>query len=273
MFARNGRAPAKRYRSPTGAARLLGLLTVLMFGLVGSAAAADGLRFSLIKTAQSDTRSEYSWRRGGWQQSPPVNHLAILIEHGRTRLLFGTGLGRQIDAQVDAEVPWRSKHYGEVHAVRDQLERDGLTVDRILLGCVRWEHASGLADYPEVPVAASADSLRYLRAATPPAVLPSQFRHAVRWQTLQFESGPYLGYARSLDLFGDGALVLVAAGRARRARGVPDVGRRSPVLRSGATVNPRSDLRRQRPLQRWRTVLRRPRWASIHAGSSEGGAP
>ncbi|WP_391639050.1 MBL fold metallo-hydrolase [Stutzerimonas degradans] len=209
MFARNGRAPAERYRSPTGATRLLGLLVVLMFGLVGSAAAADGLRFSLVKTAQSDTRSEYSWRRGGWQQPPPVNHLAILIEHGQTRLLFGTGLGRQIDAQVDAEVPWRSKHYGEVHAVRDQLERDGLTVDRILLGCVRWEHASGLADYPEVPVAASADSLRYLRAATPPAVLPSQFRHAVRWQTLQFESGPYLGYAQSLDLFGDGALVLV----------------------------------------------------------------
>ncbi|CAM5306563.1 Zn-dependent hydrolase OS=Stutzerimonas stutzeri OX=316 GN=CXK95_18655 PE=3 SV=1 [Stutzerimonas stutzeri] len=55
MFARNGRAPAKRFRSPTGAARLLGLLAVLMFGLVGSAAAADGLRFSLIKTAQSDT--------------------------------------------------------------------------------------------------------------------------------------------------------------------------------------------------------------------------
>jgi hypothetical protein len=84
-----------------------------------------------------------------------------------------------------------------------------VTIDRIVLGCVRWEHASGLADYPEVPVLASADSLSYLKAATPPAVLPSQFRHPVRWQSLQFQAGPYREHRRSLDLFGDGQVVLV----------------------------------------------------------------
>ncbi|MCW3149174.1 Zn-dependent hydrolase [Stutzerimonas stutzeri] len=206
MFAYNERSPVGR---ATVRRRLLRLVALAMVGFVGSVAAADGLRFSLVKTAQSDTRGEFAWRRGGWEQPPPINHLAILIEHRGSRLLFGTGLGRQIDAQLDAEMPWRIKRYGTVQAVRDQLERDGLGIDRILLGCVRWEHASGLVDYPEVPVLASAQSLRYLRAATPPAVLPSQFRHAIRWQTLRFSPKPYLGYAQSLDLFGDGQLVLV----------------------------------------------------------------
>ena len=111
--------------------------------------------------------------------------------------------------QLDAELPWRIKRYGEVQPARDQLERDGLYIDRIVLGCVRWEHASGLADFPGVPVLASPDSLDYLQTATPPAVLPSQFRHPIDWQPLQFEPRPYLGHGQSLDVFGDGQLVLV----------------------------------------------------------------
>ncbi|WP_313025241.1 Zn-dependent hydrolase [Pseudomonas lopnurensis] len=189
--------------------KLLGIFIWLLLGFAGSAVAADEPRFSLVRTAQTLTQGDFAWRNGGWQQPPPIDHIAVLVEYRGSRLLFGTGLGRQIDAQLDAEVPWRIKRYGPVHAVRDQLQRDGLHIDRILLGCARWEHASGLADFPDVPVFASAESRRYIRGATPPAVLPSQFQHAVNWQPLQFMAKPYQGYAESLDLFGDGRLVLV----------------------------------------------------------------
>src|SRR5690606_37937867 len=129
--------------------------------------------------------------------------VALLIEHQGSRLLFGTGLGRHIDAQVDAEVPWRIKRYGPVAAVRDQLERDGLKIDRILLGSARWDHASGLEDFPDVPVLASAEGIRYSQVATPPAVLPSQFAHPVRWQPLRFEANPIGVFALCLDIFDD----------------------------------------------------------------------
>lgn len=212
MVAKMGSILAGDVRFPNkriGAWLLLAVALVLpLSGSADEAQAADGLRFSLVKTAQSES-SDFLLRRGGWQQPQPVQHVAVLIEHRGSRLLFGTGLGRQIDAQLDAELPWRIKRYGPVRPVRDQLDGDGLKVDRIVLGCVRWEHASGLADFPEVPVLASAQSLSYLKAATPPAVLPSQFRHPVRWQSLQFQARPYLGYAQSLDLYGDGQLVLV----------------------------------------------------------------
>lgn len=187
------------------------LAVALLLPLSGSAddtQAAEGLRFSLVKTAQSES-GDFLLRRGGWQALPPTQHIAVLIEHRGHRLLFGTGLGRQIETQWNAELPWRTKRYGTVRPVRDQLEKDRLMVDRIVLSCVRWEHASGLADYPEVPVLASSETLDYLEAATAPAVLASQFRHPVRWQSLDFRSRPYLGHARSLDLYGDGKLVLV----------------------------------------------------------------
>ncbi len=212
MNVQNGRMPGELDRHlgrRIGTSLLLVIgLAVSLFGFVEDASAAQGLRFSLVKTAQSDS-GDFLLGRNGWQEAPPTQHIAILIEHRGSRLLFGTGLGRQIDAQLDAEVPWRIKRYADVRPVRDQLEGDGLAIDRIVLGCVRWEHASGLVDYPEVPVLASADSLGYLEAATPPAVLPSQFRHPVRWQSLEFQASPYREHRRSLDLFGDGQVVLV----------------------------------------------------------------
>ncbi len=216
MNVQNGRMPGELDRHPgrrIGTSLLLMIgLAVSLFGFVEDASAAQGLRFSLVKTAQSES-GDFLLGRNGWQEAPPTQHIAILIEHRGSRLLFGTGLGRQIDAQLDAEVPWRIKRYADVRPVRDQLEGDGLEIDRIVLGCVRWEHASGLADYPEVPVLASADSLGYLEAATPPAVLPSQFRHPVRWQSLEFQASPYREHRRSLDLFGDGQVVLVPLDR------------------------------------------------------------
>lgn len=213
MISQMSRMLAEHVRLST---RLIGIPLLLAIGLAASilgfvenAAAAEPLRFSLVKTAQTDSRGDFAWRRGGWQQQPPAHHVAVLIEHRGSRLLFGTGLGRHIDAQLDAELPWRIKRYGTVRPVRDQLEGDGLKIDRIVLGCVRWEHASGLADFPEVPVLVSAQSLSYLSAATPPAVLHSQFQHSIDWHSLQFQPKRYLQYAQSLDMFDDGQVVLV----------------------------------------------------------------
>jgi glyoxylase-like metal-dependent hydrolase (beta-lactamase superfamily II) len=185
--------------------RVIGLSLLLLTGTVSAAE----LRFSLVRTAQTTTSSEYAWRDGGWVDPPPVNHIAVLIEHRGSRLLFGTGLGRQINQQLDSEIPWREKRYGTVQPVRDQLDRDHLMVDRVVLGCARWEYASGLADFAELPVLASPESIDYAGNATPPAVLPTQFAHGVRWQPLHFAQRPFYGFEESLDLFGDERLVLV----------------------------------------------------------------
>lgn len=185
--------------------RIIGLSLVLLAGAVEAAE----LRFSLVRTAQTTSSGEFAWRDGGWIPPPAINHIAVLIEHQGSRLLFGTGLGRQIDAQLDSAIPWRDKRYGAVQPVRDQLEHDGLDIDRVVLGCARWEYASGLADFADVPVLANSESIRYARNATPPAVIPAQFAHGVKWQPLRFERRPFLGFDDSLDLFGDERLVLV----------------------------------------------------------------
>ncbi|WP_165669220.1 MBL fold metallo-hydrolase [Metapseudomonas otitidis] len=188
----------------------LALLLPLL--LVTAFAQADGLRFALVKTSSAETLDAFTVEGGQWTRTVPVNHTAVLIQHHAATLLLDTGLGRQVDAQFETDMPWWDKplfKYQTVTPARDQLDRDGLRIDRILLTHAHWDHASALADFPEVPVWAPWAEIDFSHIATPPAVLPSQFTHGVRWQPFEFEPTPYMGFEESLDLFGDGSVVLV----------------------------------------------------------------
>lgn len=179
-----------------------------------AASAGSELRFSLVKTSQTETLDAFTVAGGSWTQSATANHVAVLIEHHAATLLFDTGLGREVDRQF-AEMPWHSRQlmqYGAVQPVRDQLQRDSMRVDRILLSHAHWDHASGLADFAEVPVWAPYEEIEFSEIATPPAILPSQFAHRVKWHPFEFQPEPFMGFDRSLDLFGDRSLVLVPLG-------------------------------------------------------------
>ncbi|MDH4609339.1 MBL fold metallo-hydrolase [Pseudomonas sp. BN102] len=192
--------------------RLRSLFLLVLLGTCGLAAQAEGLRFALVKTAQTETLDAFTVADGKWTEKVTVNHVAVLIQHHAATLLFDTGLGRQVDAQFDKEMPWWDKplmKYGAVTPARDQLDRDGIRVDRIYLSHAHWDHASALADFPEVPVWAPYEEIEFSEIATPPAVLPSQFAHGVKWRPFLFLPIPFMGFEESLDLFGDRSLVLV----------------------------------------------------------------
>ncbi|WJN57698.1 Zn-dependent hydrolase [Pseudomonas sp. SO81] len=211
------RAPAVGFRRhriltrPLKDTDMRSLLFALLLVIAGTSQAA-GLRFALVKTAETETRDAFTVEGGAWTEKAIANHVAVLIEHHAATLLLDTSLGRQVDQQFESEMPWYDKpllRYGQVTPVRDQLDRAGIRVDRILLTHSHWDHASGLADFPEVPVWAPYEEIEFSRIATPPAVLPSQFAHAIRWVPFQYAEQPFMGFPRSHDMFGDGSLVLV----------------------------------------------------------------
>ncbi|MGH8355608.1 MAG: MBL fold metallo-hydrolase [Pseudomonas sp.] len=192
--------------------RSLTLALLALLSLTSLPGEAAGLRFSLVKTAETETLDAFTVAGGKWTEKAIANHVAVLIEHHAATLLFDTSLGRQVDSQFDSEMPAWDKpllRYGPVRPVREQLDRDGIRVDRILLSHAHWDHASGLADFPEVPVMAPYEEIEFSQIASPPAVLPSQFQHGVKWLPFGFLPIPFMGFPESLDLFGDRSLVLV----------------------------------------------------------------
>jgi glyoxylase-like metal-dependent hydrolase (beta-lactamase superfamily II) len=80
----------------------------------------------------------------------------------------------------------------------------------ILLTYGHWDHVSGVPDFPGVPVLITAAEHRFddedgWATATARSLDQKVF------QEYAFEGGPYLGFAQSHDLYGDGSIVIVPA--------------------------------------------------------------
>ncbi|WP_134546462.1 MBL fold metallo-hydrolase, partial [Pseudomonas aeruginosa] len=172
-------------------------LASLLIALLVLPVQAAEMRVALLRTSGVETLDALTVDGGSWVRRVPLSHTAVLIEHHAATLLFDTGLGRDIDAQFRADMPWWAAPlfaYQKVVPARDQLDAAGIRVDRILLSHAHWDHASGLVDFPEVPVWAPYEEIAFSRIATPPAAFPSQFRHGVRWRPYSFDPRPFMGF-------------------------------------------------------------------------------
>lgn len=172
---------------------------------------------SIIRTARVDVVEALVVPGGSVTRTRPTNFSAFLIRHGESQLLFDTGLGRSIGAQYRQDMPvwWRPFfRYGEsVDAAVDQLQRAAVPpVARVVLSHSHWDHASGVTDFPKATVLVAEEEFARVHAPAsgPGGTWASQVGGAgIAWQGLEFSDKAYMGYARSLDMFGDGKVVLV----------------------------------------------------------------
>ena len=144
------------------------------------------------------------------------NFSALLIKHGNEYLLFDTRMGKQIDDQYQQGMPlwWRPffKYDKPVVSAREQLDKAGITLKRVILSHSHWNHAGGVFNSPDakVGVAAAELSLRMSPSVGPGGTWASQIGAATtQWEALAFQPVPYKGYPESLDLCQDGKVVLI----------------------------------------------------------------
>jgi glyoxylase-like metal-dependent hydrolase (beta-lactamase superfamily II) len=177
-----------------------------------------GLRFAVLRTGESAGALEALVVTGGrWTvQRHPV-HMAVLVQHPQGNFLFDTGMGTQVDAQFAANSWLNRQFFGYRKGVPavTQLQQAGWPASRIgfiVPSHMHWDHISALSDFPAAAVrvlGAERDGAEHGQA---PGFLRSQFAGVQRWQPLAMSDGPWLGFERSQDLFGDGSAVLVPLG-------------------------------------------------------------
>jgi glyoxylase-like metal-dependent hydrolase (beta-lactamase superfamily II) len=184
--------------------------------------AADGsdripprVGFAIVKTGTLVVREGLLYSGGDLSKTVQNHYSAFLIKHDDTLFLFDTGLGRNVRAQYAADMPfWRRPFFrydDPVVPARDQLEAVG-PIDRIVLSHAHWDHASGLVDFPGVPIYVAKEELDFIHSATGSVggAWPSQVSSpTLDWKTVTFADTPYEGFDRSADLFGDRSVVLV----------------------------------------------------------------
>ncbi|MEQ1755866.1 MAG: MBL fold metallo-hydrolase [Micropepsaceae bacterium] len=175
-----------------------------------------GLKFSILPTATLTAPEGAMFEGGNWLKQRTMNHSAVLICHPHAFVLFDTGLGRDIDSQF-GEFPFITRMafgYRKLTAAADVIAKADPCPGRPLIiipSHLHWDHAGGIEDFPNADVWIQSMELQQARSGgVGQGFLPGEIdAKTIKWKPFSFSEKPYEQFRRSLDVFGDGSLILV----------------------------------------------------------------
>ena len=168
---------------------------------------------SLLETGVIESKAAFAYRGGGFSDERAFAIGAILLDHPQGRILVDAGAGRDAEAHL-LRLPaiYRATtQFIPAEPAIDQLSAAAIMpsdLRAILLTHAHWDHASGVEDFPGVPVWLSPREKEFVESGHEAVSLLASFE-GTRVETLAMDEGPYLGFARSEDLFDDGSVVVV----------------------------------------------------------------
>jgi N-acyl homoserine lactone hydrolase len=166
-----------------------------------------------LPTGTYETRAAFAYSGGSFGDKRSFAATAILVTHPQGDFLIDAGFGSDIAAHVHAQ-PWFARApYQATGTASEQLAAGGYDRGRlrgVLITHSHWDHVSGL-DQLQVPIWTNAGELRYAAQARDGTVFRTvSAGHEIH--EYEFGSAPYLGFASSYDVHGDGSVVVALAG-------------------------------------------------------------
>lgn len=178
------------------------------------AAPPADMSISTLPTGTYQTPAALAFRGGSWNDTRHFASTAVLVHHPKGNLLIDTGFGKNVDEHLKL-IPsiQRSPHSKGTPAV-DQLASGGIRpgdLAGVIPTHAHWDHISGLDDLRGVPVMVTAAGKRWIDSKAKGTEVVNSFGRGVNFEQYDFEGGPYLGFPRSHDVWGDGSVVIVPA--------------------------------------------------------------
>jgi glyoxylase-like metal-dependent hydrolase (beta-lactamase superfamily II) len=168
-----------------------------------------------IMAGRMFSKAAFAFRGGDIGEERIFAMATLLIKHPSGNLLIDSGFGSEVDAHfaTTPELMQRTSKYQAEKTVAAQLPQAGLGVSdlrAVILTHAHWDHVSGLADLPGVPVWVTSAELDFVNSDSEQTALARSIG-VKTYQAYSFKDGPYLGFDSSYDVFGDGAVVIVPA--------------------------------------------------------------
>ena len=166
-----------------------------------------------LPTGVTRRSAGFAYRGGSLFDRRDFAMTAVLVTHPQGDLLIDTGFGSAIDAQLQMMPFWfrATTPYTRGRSAAEQLDAvgyDRAALRALLLTHAHWDHVSGVPEFPGTPVWVTAEERRFITDGGWITAFARSFGDA-HYEEYEFESGPYLGFARSHDVYGDGSVVVV----------------------------------------------------------------
>ena len=208
------------YRKRTAIIKcLMVMLSLISAGVQASDYAAkseSNISFSALKTAHSSGSLESMVvAEGSYFNIRNLAHVAVLVRHPKGDFLWDTGIGENIVEQMEVFSFFDKQLFSidELNPAKAQLSQQGYNSDdlmAIIPSHMHWDHASGIEDFLGVPVWIQAPALEEAMQGQPPGFVLSQYDdERINWEVSELTDGPYHGFTKSKDIYGDKSAVLV----------------------------------------------------------------
>jgi N-acyl homoserine lactone hydrolase len=167
-----------------------------------------------LPTGTYVTRAALAFQGGSFGDKRHFASSAVLVQHPQGDLLIDAGFGAGVAAHI-AMLPRfvRAPHETGL-TVSAQLDAAGYDRRR-LLGVLpthsHWDHVSGLDGFRDTPVWMNANERAYA-AGDPDGKVFRSVSQGHEIHEYGFADRPYLGFASSYDVHGDGSVVIALAG-------------------------------------------------------------
>lgn len=173
------------------------------------------MSLAVLHTGKMLSQAGFAYRGGALGEPRVFTMSAVLVRHPKGRVLIDAGFSRAVDRHVETipALMRATSTYEKETPAADQLAAAGIdprSLAGVILTHAHWDHVSGLADLPGVPVLVNAAELDFIRGGDEATALAASLGD-LPYRRYEFDGGPYLGFERSVDFFGDGSLVLVPA--------------------------------------------------------------
>jgi N-acyl homoserine lactone hydrolase len=173
------------------------------------------MRVYAIEAGKMMSQAGFAYRGGSITEPRVFGMGGILVKHPQGMLLFDTGFGKDVDQHFKTipKLMQATSKYEKEPTVAVQLHAAGIepsSLKAVILTHAHWDHVSGLADMPGVPVWVDAQEREFIKSGGDSSALARSFGE-LNYHVYDFPSGPYLGFNNSYDMFGDGSVVLVPA--------------------------------------------------------------
>jgi glyoxylase-like metal-dependent hydrolase (beta-lactamase superfamily II) len=186
--------------------KLLALLALNTF-VTFSAGATETVRFSIFKTGTATVPLAFTPQGGNLFKSTQFNYGAFIIQHGDDYILIDAGMGTRARAEFRADMPRYMRPLTKVKNINPIIKQLPAEISQkiktIYLTHTHWDHLSGAQDFPGACAAIAPEEKNELKH-----VWPSQTKN-LEWCPWQWSDQEYLGFKKSLDVFGDQSVVIV----------------------------------------------------------------